>query len=134
MVLLTGCASTTQYVHFPDQSVVLEDAAKARIYVARPTSFGGAVSMTVSDGETVIGKTGPKGFLCWEREPGEMQLKGKAENTDLEKVNIEKGTVYYFQQSVRMGIMMARNDLHQVSGEEGAEIVGKCKPPKLITE
>lgn len=134
VAIVSGCASTRQYVKFPDQSVDLEDPAKARIYVARPTSFGGAVSMTVSDGDIVIGKTGPKGYLCWERNPGEMTLTGKAENADLEKMSIQQGYVYYFEQKVKMGILMARNDIIQVEGEEGRKIVSKCKPPKVETD
>ncbi len=132
--LVSGCASTRQYVKFPDQSVGLEDPAKARIYVARPTVFGGAISMKVSDGDILIGKTGPKGYLCWERNPGEMILTGKAENSDIEKISIQQGYVYYFEQKVRMGILMARNDIQQVEGDKGREIVSKCKPPKVQSE
>ena len=132
--LVSGCASTRQYVKFPDQSVGLEDQAKARIYVARPTSFGGGVKMKVSDGDILIGETGPKGYLCWERNPGEMILTGKAENSDIEKISIQQGYVYYFEQKVKMGFLMARNDIKQVEGEEGRKIVAKCKPPKVQTE
>lgn len=132
--IISGCASTRQYVKFPDQSVDLEDPAKARIYVARPTAFGGAVTMKVSDGDVLIGQTGPKGYLCWERNPGEMTLIGKAENADIEKISIQQGYVYYFEQKVKMGFLMARNDIKQVEGEAGRKIVAKCKPPRVETE
>lgn len=132
MAILSGCASTKQYVHFPDQSVGLENSKMARIYVARPAFIGCAVSMKIMDNETLIGKTGPKGYLCWERAPGKMKVTGIGEKADSETVNVEKGYVYYFEQEIRPGLFFARNDIDQVSGEEGVRILGKCKPPKIV--
>ena len=132
MAIVSGCASTQQYVRFPDQSKTVEDVNKARVYVVRPSVVGGAISMKVSDGDTLIGKTGPKGYLCWERNPGSMELKGKCENTSCLTVQVEQGKVYHVKQSPRMGFFIARNKLEQVSAKEGRELVGKCKPPKLV--
>jgi hypothetical protein len=47
---LVGCASPRQFVPMPDQSKTIEDPSKGRIYVIRPSSFGGAVGMNVADG------------------------------------------------------------------------------------
>lgn len=131
VALGAGCASTVQYADFPDQTVPVEDPDKARIYVVRPSSLGGAVSMRVSDGEHVIGKTGPKGYLCWERNPGDIEIVGKAENTARLPLTVEAGTVYYVQQHVRMGILFARNRLTLLTEAAGKAEVSKCKPPKL---
>ena len=131
MALLAGCVSTTQYVPLPDQSKRIEDPGKARIYVVRPTGFGGAVSFKVNDGDTLIGNTGPNGYLCWERPGGHMEVIGKAENTASIPVEVEQGTVYYIQQHVRMGILKARNDLSLLSEADGKSKVSKCKPPKV---
>jgi len=131
MALLAGCASTTQYVPFPDQSKRVEDPSKARIYVVRPTAFGAAISFSVRDGITAIGETGPNGYLCWERPGGQMEVIGKAENTSRLPVEVEQGTVYYIQQHVRMGMWQARNELSLLSEDEGKKKVGKCKPPKV---
>jgi len=131
MALLAGCASTTQYVPLPDQSKRIEDPSKARIYVVRPTGFGGAISFRVSDGDTLIGNTGPNGYLCWERPGGQMEVIGKAENTSNLPVDVEQGTVYYIQQHVRMGILKARNELSLLPEAEGKSKVSKCKPPKV---
>jgi hypothetical protein len=119
-------------VPLPDQSKRIEDPGKARIYVVRPTSFGGAISFEVSDGRTLIGNTGPNGYLCWERPGGQMEVIGKAENTARLPVKVEQGTVYYIQQHVRMGIMKARNELSLLSEAEGKSKVSKCKPPKVV--
>ena len=40
VAIVSGCASTTQFVPFPDQAKRLDDSNKTRIYVVRPTSFG----------------------------------------------------------------------------------------------
>jgi len=61
LVLCTGCASTMQYRPLPDQGLRVEDPSKARIYVVRPTAFGGAIAMDVTDGDKRIGRTGPNG-------------------------------------------------------------------------
>ncbi|MCD4653090.1 DUF2846 domain-containing protein [bacterium] len=127
--MFIGCASTKQFVHFPDQMKQVEDLSKARIYVVRPTSFGSAVSMKVSDGQKLIGKTGPNGYLCWERDPGVLEVFGKAENTASLVLEVKKGVVYYIQQHIRMGIFMARNKLSQLTDIDGKVMVAKCKPP-----
>jgi len=132
MAIFAGCASTTQYVPLPDQSQRIEDPSKARIYVVRPTAFGGVVTFKVNDGDMLIGKTGPNGYLCWERPSGQMEVIGKAENTSRLPVDVEQGTVYYIQQHVRMGIMSARNELSLLSETEGKSKVSKCKPPKVL--
>ena len=129
-VFLVGCASTTQNVPFPDQTKLVEDPNKARIYVVRPAVIGGAISMKVSDGPMLIGRTGPRGYLCWERDPGFMEVIGKAENTASLLLEVEKGMVYYIEQQVRMGILFARNKLIQLSEDQGKTKVSKCKPPK----
>ena len=127
---LAGCASTTQYVHLPDQTKLLEDPSKARIYVVRPTIFGSAIPMKIRDGDKFIGETGPKGYLCWERDPALVEITGKAENTARLPLTVEKGMVYYIQQRVRMGLLFARNKLSLLSEEKGKAALKKCKPPR----
>ncbi len=131
LIIISGCASTVQYVPLPDQTKKIEDPNKARIYVARPTSFGSAIPINISDGGKLIGHTGPNGYLCWERDPGKTELKGKAENTSTLTLNMEKGTVYYVQQHINMGFFIARNKLRQMIDDEGEKKVAKCKSPTV---
>ena len=128
---LVGCASTTQFVPFPEQSKRVSDPNKARIYVVRPTSFGYCVSMSVRDGDKLIGDTGPNGYLCWERDPGKTEILGKAENRARLPLDVEKGMVYYIQQHVRMGWLIARNKLSQLTEADGKAKVKRCKSPKI---
>ena len=131
LALSSGCASTKQFVPLPDQTKSIEDPSRARIYVVRPTSLGGAISMTVSDGAKKIGSTGPNGYLCWERDPGDTEIRSKAENTAKLPLKCEAGMVYYIGQHVRMGILFARNKLTMLTDAAGKEKVSKCKPPQV---
>ena len=130
VLMLTGCASTKQFVPLPDQSKTVEDPAKGRIYVMRPASVGGAVAMNVTDGGTPIGTTGPRGFLCWERDPGDVIVSSTSENTSRVSLAVRPGSVHYVVQHVRMGIWIARTDLEIVTEDQGKLGLMKCKAPK----
>src|SRR4051794_23704836 len=117
-LLFAGCASSIQYVHTPDLSKKIEDPAKGRIYVMRPSSLGYAVGMNVSDGGNPIGSTGAKGFLCWERDPGDVVVSSTAENTSRVSLAVRPGNSYYVLQNIRMGIWLARTDLEVISEEQ----------------
>ncbi|MBK6880714.1 MAG: hypothetical protein IPN65_04310 [Elusimicrobia bacterium] len=131
-LLTVACASTKQYVAIPDQTTAVSPD-KARIYVLRPVSLGGAVPMKVSDGSTTVGVTGPKGALCWDREPGPADIASHAENVHHLNINTEKGIVYYLLQRVKMGFMIARTKLEQLSKEEGEATLTKCKLPSAVS-
>jgi hypothetical protein len=130
-MMLVGCASTRQVVPLPDQSMAIEDPAKGRVYVMRPARVGGAVSMQVSDDGKLIGKTGPRGFLCWERPPGDTIVSSTSEGVSSAPLTIEAGGTYYIFQHLRMGVWIARNELEVVSAEEGRNVLKRCHPPKL---
>jgi hypothetical protein len=130
--LFAGCASTQQFVPFPDQAKVVEDPSKGRIYVMRPSTAGAGISMDVADDGKIIGSTGPHGFICWEREPGEIVVSSKAENTSAVKVNVQSDKVIYIFQHMELGWISARNRLDLVTEDEGTKILKKCNPPKLI--
>ncbi len=127
-----SCASNQQFIPLPDQSRVVEDPAKGRIYVMRPASVGSAISMDVSDDGRIIGSTGPNSYLCWERPPGRTIISAKSENTTAVGVNVEAGKVNYLFLHVRLGWVIARNILEIVSEEEGKKILKGCSPPKVI--
>src|SRR4030081_2050099 len=80
VTLIAGCASSRQFVPLPDQAKRVEDPSKGRIYVMRPASgFWEPGAMDISESGKFIGRTGPRGFICWERLPGATIVTGKAE-------------------------------------------------------
>lgn len=130
-LFLVGCASSVQYVRLPDLSKKIDDPTKGRIYVMRPSSMGTAVGMNVSDGGNPIGSTGPAGFLCWERDPGDVIVSSNGENTSRVSLAVRPGNSYYVLQHLRMGIWMARTELEVVSEEQGELELKKCHPAKF---
>jgi hypothetical protein len=133
VLLLAGCASTRQFVPLPDQTKKVEDPSKGRIYVIRPATVGSAVSMNVSEMGKPVGITGPHGFLCWERPPGETIVTGTAEGVSRAPLTIVAGGVYYIFQHVRMGWLMAENQLEVIGEVEGRKVLKSCHPPKIET-
>ena len=129
-----GCVSSVQHTRFPVQNKPLENPEQGRIYVVRPSSLGGAIPMKIYDGDQLIGSTGAKGYLCWERDAGKVVLTGKAENTSTLCVDVEKGQVYYVLQSMSMGVMMARNKLELMDAVKGEKALKGCKQPNLSPE
>jgi hypothetical protein len=131
-LFLSGCAATKQYAPFPDQAKRMEDPSKARIYVMRPASAGGLISMSILDKGEIIGETGPHGYLCWERVPGDATIIGTAEGISQTRFSAEAGKVYYIFQHMAMGMWQARNRLEILSEEEGRKVLKKCHPPEGI--
>jgi hypothetical protein len=128
---LVGCAGTKQFVPMPDQSKAIEDPSKGRIYLMRPSSYGGAVGMNVADGGNPIGSTGPGGYLCWEREPGDVIVSSTAENTSRVSLPVRPGSIHYILQRIRMGIWMARTELEVIDEEQAKKELKRCKPAKV---
>ena len=100
VALTSGCVSAVQHVPLPDQSVGLEKAGMARIYVVRPTMIYGK-PVEVRDNARLIGTTVAQTYLCWERPAGSMRLTGEAYiNLDSRNVNVKSGYVYYYEQVI----------------------------------
>src|SRR5262245_43663712 len=130
-LFLVGCAGTIQRVPMPDQSKTVEDPTKGRIYVMRPSSLDNMVSMNIADGVDPTGKTGPSGYLCWDRQPGDVVVSSASENTSRVSLAVRPGSVHYILQNIRMGIWVARTDLEVLDEEKGKKELKKCKPAKV---
>ena len=124
-----GCVTTCQSVAIPNLNKEIDNPQMGRIYVVRPTGFASLASMWITDNGKYIGKTGPNGCLCWEREPGNAEIVGRAENTSTVNLEVEPAKAYYICQHIEMGMMDARNTLEVVSEEQGQKFLQKCKPP-----
>lgn len=125
---LFGCGSAKQYVKMPDLAKAIENPEKARIYVVRPQWYGKAKFMEVYDGDKLIALTKGETYVCWERDPGIVEIKSESENTDVLEIKVEKGKTYYIWQQVNMGFWSARTSLVQLSEAEGKEKLAKCRP------
>ena len=102
LFLLTACGTTGQFVRLPDQSRVVDDQGKGRIYViGRPFAINipsHNVSMRVTDDGELIGSIVGRGYLCWERAPGIATITSEAAASPYGSVitlTIERGKVHY---------------------------------------
>ena len=135
--LLSGCASTTQYVKAPSDNNTgksMNNETMAQIYVLRPSSFGSAVTYKIYQGETFIGELGPKSYLSWVVNPseGEVSIISKAENYDMLRLVPKAGSTYYIKQKVKMGLIMARTKLEWMNEKEALDALKRLKEPKSI--
>jgi hypothetical protein len=96
--------------------------------------MGTAVSLSVSDGGNPIGKTGPGGYLCWEREPGDVIVSSSSENTSRVSLPVRAGTVHYILHHLRMGMWIPGTELEVIDIEKGTNTLRKCKPAKYIKQ
>lgn len=125
---LTGCASSWQYVKAPDQQLKSANASKARIYVIRADPGSKMASARINDNGTLIGNTGPRGYLCWEREPGTVKLTSVSVGRVATEMTVAAGGVYYVRQTVDPGFVYGKSSLTIVSEKEGLALLKSCKP------
>jgi hypothetical protein len=133
--LLSGCASTTQYVKAPidnNTGESMNNETMAQIYVLRPSSFGSAITFKIYQGERFIGELGPKSYLSWQVDPanGAIDVISKAENYSVLSIAPKVGKTYYIKQKVKMGWIMARTDLELLTKEEALSMLKKLNAPK----
>lgn len=132
ILFLSGCASTLQYPAFPDQTAQVQDPAKARVYVMRPSKFldpADAILIYETDadnslpqigyGRGLIGELGPASYLCWETEPRSVLLGRPLHPITLKLI---KNHAYYLR--IGFGGLVLMNQ------QEGERMLKKCKPPK----
>jgi hypothetical protein len=111
-------------VPLPNQTVRIENPAKARIYIIRPQVSGGIVSIIVYENGERIGVTGGCGYLCWERPPGKVSLGVKyAGSINSIALNVAAGKVYYIKQNINL--------LEEIDEARGKKYLKECDPPQV---
>ena len=129
-----GCGkhnSALQVAPVPNQINKLDDPLKCRIYVIRDTSVGPFYTTDIFDGDTFIGTTLAKTYLCWERKPGESVISGTSGgggdpsySLGLSKkleVNLQAGQVIYIRETMWFG-----GGLKLLSTEKGKNALKHC--------
>ena len=122
----SGCVTTRQSAPMPDLNMAIDDASMARIYVVRPAGVGTAVPFNIYENGVHMGVLGTNSFLCWERDPGLIEVSAKSENESKVSLQVESGNAYYIKASPRMGLLKARVHLETTDVSTGMKLVGKC--------
>jgi hypothetical protein len=127
--MMGGCASVPMSSLDEDAKAKRFEPAKetSSIYLYRNETFGGAIPLTVALDGRVAGQTGPQTYFLWEVVPGEHEVSSLSENTAYLKLRTEPGKAYYVWQEVKMGLWMARSQLHQVDDATGRAGVQECQ-------
>ena len=127
--LLSGCASVPMADATADaqakQFVAPKDAAN--LYIYRNETFGTAVKMPVLVDGVAVGDTVAHSYILKQVIPGSHTITSKSENDATLTLSTEAGKNYYVWQEVKMGLLMARSKLSQVSEEEGKQGVMESK-------
>jgi PBP1b-binding outer membrane lipoprotein LpoB len=127
--LLSGCASVPMADATADaqakQFVAPKDAAN--LYIYRNENFGTAVKMPVLVDDMAVGDTVAHSYILKQVTPGSHTITSKSENDATLTLSTEAGKNYYVWQEVKMGLLMARSKLSQVSEEEGKQGVMESK-------
>ncbi len=139
LVFASGCASTRQFVSLPDQTRTVENLRQCRIYVFRPEAMlGGIAKMKIMDGTRVIGDLGMASYLCWERDPGKVEVFMDFYSSDGMTINMredldaQSGHVYFLRGGLLNPFSSDSNQLDRlwrISDEEGKRLLQTCKPP-----
>jgi hypothetical protein len=119
-LLAAGCSPSNMVLKPTklDVKTVKPAPGKAALVVARTTSMGFAINFFTYIDHDFIGVTrGKSCFVKNDIDPGTKYLIARTESLETGKINFEPDTVYYVQQTPRMGWVVARVTLTPVDRE-----------------
>jgi len=121
VLLLTACSGPSYMIQKDDKvdiRTIRPDVGKAGLVVARTSSLGWAIEFDTFLDRKMIGVTKGRGyFIKKDVEPGLHYVIARAETHEAGKIIFEPDTMYYIQQSPRMGWWRARITLTPVMPE-----------------
>ena len=126
---LAGCASVPMGSLEDDTKAkaFVPPPDKAALYIYRNETFGAAVPMNLSINGRNIGQSASKTYFQFNLAPGRYSVESTAENVAELKLQMEPGKNYFVWQEVKMGMWMARSQLHQVDEATGRAGVQESK-------
>jgi hypothetical protein len=85
---------------------------KGQVVFFRPSRLGGmALSFSVHEGQTGVGKLGNGSYFVLAADPGTHKYTIESEATDTLTLEVDAGETYYVQQTIGMGVMVGRPHL-----------------------
>jgi hypothetical protein len=87
-------------------------AGKGQVVFFRPSKFVGmALSFSIHEGDTGVGKLGNGSYFIAVADPGPHAYSIQGEATDTLNLEVEAGETQYVQQTIGVGVVMARPHL-----------------------
>lgn len=122
-LLLIGCAGGERASDTQDRiakQFATPNDGTTNLYIYRNEMFGGAVNMDILIDGQPVAITGPKTYILTNIASGKHKVDGIAfEGTSSIEIDAVANTLKFIRQEVKMGILGARNKLHEVSEQEG---------------
>lgn len=133
-IAITGCATTTQTVDFPDQSSEIVLNKKSRVYLIRSDLQGYAVPATVRSEGTEVGQLGFEGFLSFETNASELgftaEIAGLGPLTT--KITPRPGRNSYVIFGASRGMLSGIDTFSEISREDALASLMRVKPPANV--
>jgi len=100
---------------------------KAIVYIVRPSSMGTLVRIGVECDYEGLGSTKAKQYIYAILDPGAHIFTSHTENQATLNLTLEAGKIYFIQQKVKMGIVVARVGLEVMNESDGRKALNSCK-------
>lgn len=108
-LLFISCSSNFSMVKHHSKPHIAPNSDKAILVIYRGASFGYGITMDTYLDNTFIGQTKGSSYFIVSAEPGERFITGIAEKNVRKKLLLEAGKVYYINQGIYPGILLAES-------------------------
>ena len=100
---------------------------KAIVYIVRPSSMGSLVRIGVECDKEGLGSTKAKQYIYAILDPGARTFTAYTENHTSLDLTLEAGKIYFIQQKIKMGLVVARVGLELMNESDGRKALNDCK-------
>jgi uncharacterized protein DUF2846 len=119
----------TSVIAQEDAKRIAPPDGKALVYLLRPSKVGSLVTFTTTCDDKVVGKTKGNRFVYAIIDPGSHTLATTGGEKDAQlSLATEANKIYFIEIVPKMGVIMARVKMEQLTEEEGRKKLEKCKP------
>ena len=135
-IVFGGCARSYQAVE-PSYYVsgrVDSPSKRAIVTVIRPGFVGSALSFRVYGNRRLVGKLGPRSYLSFEVEPGEVLLSAESENRETHLLHVAPLEEYFLRFRLRPGWLFARVRMEEIPAARALKYLEKAKAPRIYLE
>ncbi len=132
-VVLTSCATSTQWTKTPTSQKEELLSEPAIIYVLRPKKLHGSLVLAnVYEEQNYVGRVANGGYLKWTTQKAHTRLKsqlGRGHMVYGVDVTLKPGETYFYQLDWKVGWFRNKLFLEPVALSEGQKQVAKLKAP-----
>lgn len=129
IILFLMLFGLTSAIAQEDAKKIVPPDGKALVYLVRPSKVGSLVTFTTTCDDKVVGKTKGNRFVYTIMDPGSHTLATTGGEKDAQlNLTTEANKIYFVEIVPKMGVVMARVKMEQLTEEEGRKKLEKCKP------